>query len=216
MQILLCAATSFEIQPTINFIKTQQLGKQVSVLFTGVGLLATTYELTRSVYQNRPDFIIQAGVAGALDLGLELASTVVVKSECIGDLGVVENQIFMNLFRLGLTGKNDKPFQEMKLVNPNPLVEESGLIQVNAVSVNEISTDQNRIHYYHKELSAQIESMEGAALHYVGLSEHIPFLQLRSVSNYIGERNKQAWKLQEAITTLNNELQQLIIKILNP
>lgn len=216
MQILLCAATSFEIQPTLQFIKAQQLDKQVKVLFTGIGLLATTYELTRAVYQFRPGILLQAGVAGALDESLALASTVSVASECIGDLGVVENQIFTDLFRLGLAEKNQDPYCETKLVNKHSLLDQSGISPVQAVSVNEISTDPERIRYYRQELGAQIESMEGAALHYVGLVEQIPFLQIRSISNYIGERNKQAWKLQEAIAALNQELQQLILKTLKP
>jgi futalosine hydrolase len=198
----------------LRFIKEQGIDKQVSHLFTGVGLLATTYELTRAVYQYRPTLLLQAGIAGALDEQLELASAVLVESDCIGDLGVVENQIFADLFRLGLAQKNETPYQETKLLNTHPFISSSVLPSVNAVSVNEISTNPDRISYYQQVLGAQIESMEGAALHYVGLMEQIPFLQIRSVSNYIGERNKQAWKLQEAIESLNMELQQLIIKLL--
>ena len=54
--------------------------------------------------------------------------------------------------------------------------------------------------------------MEGAALHYVCLSEKIPFLQLRSVSNYVGERDKNKWAVREAIANLNIELQKILIK----
>ena len=56
--------------------------------------------------------------------------------------------------------------------------------------------------------------MEGAALHYVGLSEKIPFLQMRSLSNFVGERNKAKWMMAEAINSLNFELQRLLIKFL--
>jgi futalosine hydrolase len=52
--------------------------------------------------------------------------------------------------------------------------------------------------------------MEGAALHYVGLMENIPFIQIRALSNYIGERDKTKWKLHEAVSNLNAELQRLI------
>ena len=55
--------------------------------------------------------------------------------------------------------------------------------------------------------------MEGAAMHYVCLMEKIPFLQLRSISNYIGERNKRKWNMNESIINLNNELIKLIKKI---
>jgi futalosine hydrolase len=55
--------------------------------------------------------------------------------------------------------------------------------------------------------------MEGSALHYVCLMENIPFIQLRSISNYIGERNKKKWDMQDSIKNLNNELVKLVKKI---
>jgi len=55
-----------------------------------------------------------------------------------------------------------------------------------------------------------IESMEGAAFHYVCLQEAVPFLQLRAVSNMIGERDKTKWLMKEAIDNLNKELIVLI------
>jgi futalosine hydrolase len=44
--------------------------------------------------------------------------------------------------------------------------------------------------------------MEGAALHYVGGITNTPFIQIRAVSNYVGERNKAKWKLKESIEQL--------------
>jgi futalosine hydrolase len=58
-----------------------------------------------------------------------------------------------------------------------------------------------------------VESMEGAALHYVCLMEGIPFLQIRSVSNVTGDRDKNRWKLKEAIENLNKSLVLLIKKL---
>jgi futalosine hydrolase len=57
--------------------------------------------------------------------------------------------------------------------------------------------------------------MEGAALHFVALMENITFLQLRSVSNYVGERDKTKWDLSGAINNLNKQLQDLISQHLN-
>ena len=214
MSLLLCAATSFEIQPTIDFIKEHHLDNQITVLFTGVGLMASTYALTRQLYQQQYGMIIQAGIAGALDLSLPLTEVVAVKSEVIGDLGVVEKNSFQDLFSLGFLQKNNSPFIDGQLINPHMATFDIDLKQVTGVSINEISTNKERILYYQQTLGAQVESMEGAALHFVALQEAIPFLQLRSISNYIGERNKQAWKLQEAISTLNIKLTELIIKLM--
>lgn len=52
--------------------------------------------------------------------------------------------------------------------------------------------------------------MEGAALHYICRDVNIPFIQIRSVSNYVGERNKAHWKMKEAIYQLNETLLQYI------
>jgi len=40
--------------------------------------------------------------------------------------------------------------------------------------------------------------------------EAVPFIQLRSMSNYIGERNKKNWNMQSSISNLNRELINLI------
>ena len=79
---------------------------------------------------------------------------------------------------------------------------------VTGITVNEISTRPERIQQLIKKYNPLLESMEGAAFHYVGRQANIPFLQIRSVSNYIGERNKANWKLKESIANLN----QVIIK----
>jgi futalosine hydrolase len=48
--------------------------------------------------------------------------------------------------------------------------------------------------------------MEGACLHYVGRTANIPFLQIRAISNYVGERDKSKWQIKEAIAALNQAL----------
>jgi futalosine hydrolase len=52
--------------------------------------------------------------------------------------------------------------------------------------------------------------MEGAALHYICLQQKIKFLQLRSISNTVGERDKQKWEMKKATTNLNMELKKII------
>ena len=75
--------------------------------------------------------------------------------------------------------------------------------QVKAITVNEITTHKNRIEHLVKKYDPVIESMEGAALHYVCNEMKIPFLQIRSISNYISDRDKHNWKLKESISNLN-------------
>ncbi|HEV8505478.1 MAG TPA: futalosine hydrolase, partial [Chitinophagaceae bacterium] len=80
------------------------------------------------------------------------------------------------------------------------------LKKVNAISVNEITTSRQRVTFYEKSFKPAIESMEGAALHYTCLMEKVPFIQLRSISNYIAERNKTKWDMKRSISNLNKAL----------
>lgn len=211
MRVLLCAATEMEIGSTLQALSLKE-EHTVDILITGVGLAACTYALTKEVATNRPDAVLQAGIAGTLLIEQPLAEVVAVESETIGDLGVQEAS-FRSLFDLKLLGLQAAPWKAGKLTNESAILQTAGLPLVNGVTVNEISTNEERIAYYRDRLQAGVESMEGAALHYVALMEGLPFLQLRSLSNFIGERDKSKWMLKEAITKLNQAVQQTLTKL---
>lgn len=211
MKILLCAATEMEIAPTIQFLASHEY-RHVEVVVTGVGLMASTYAITKATSLHQPQFIIQAGIAGTLNPNADLGSIVAVKNETVGDLGVAEQNGFQSLFDLKLLSPNLTPWTDGVLRNEDHHITSLGLPIVDGVTVNEISTKEETIRYYHENLGAQVETMEGAALHYVGLVEKIPFLQIRSLSNYIGERDKTRWEIKKAIANLNRELQHLLTK----
>jgi futalosine hydrolase len=62
-----------------------------------------------------------------------------------------------------------------------------------------------------KQISpADVESMEGAAFLFACLSEHIPCLQIRSVSNRVEERDKSRWRLELALKNLNTVLNEIV------
>ncbi len=212
MHILLCAATEFEIAPTIQYFQENPLkDHKLDFLITGTGLLSATYSLTKYLSATKSDLVIQAGIGGSLDQTLKLGETFAILSDCIGDSGVEENKIFKSLFDLNLAEANRPPWLNGKLVNPTRLLlAKTSLSLAEGITVNEISTNEKRILYYREKWNAQIESLEGAALHYVALQEKIPFLQIRSISNYIGERDKTKWMLEQSITNLNTEIQRIL------
>ncbi|MEI6947838.1 futalosine hydrolase [Paraflavisolibacter sp. H34] len=214
MDLLLCAATELEIKPTLELIDRHAgLQSRVEVLVTGVGLTAAAYALTKRLCADRPRLVVQAGIAGSLDDGLEPGDTVVVERESIGDLGVFEGGSFRSLFGLGLVALNEPPWTEGKLCNDPLLLRTTGLPMVDGVSINEITTHPERILHYKTASGASVESMEGAALHYVCLMEKVPFLQIRTVSNFVGERDKSKWQLQQALANLNRHLELLLLKL---
>ncbi|MBU6158042.1 MAG: futalosine hydrolase [Bacteroidetes bacterium] len=216
MTSLLLAATPIEIAPIMETIRDKKVLKQIpdiDVLIGGIGLTATTYALTKYLHLKRPDCIIQAGVGGCFDLSMPLATVVAVKNETIADQSVMELKTLKTLFDLKLLPEEQPPFKKGKLPNDTALIKLFKGKKVNGISVNEITTDKKRVRIYEQQFSPIVESMEGAALHYVARMEKIPFIQLRAISNYIAERNKKKWNMKEAISNLNEELLKLLMNI---
>jgi futalosine hydrolase len=216
MEILLVAATAFELQPTMDYLRGQEdRGARLPVtpLITGVGALATTWALTRQIERTRPGLVLQAGIAGCLT-DRRPGEVLAVNEEVPADLGVWEGGDFRSLFAMKLADPDEFPFTGGRLVNPHgPLLAISGLEPVRGMTVNEITTDARKIRWHQQNTSAVVESMEGASLHYVCLQAGVPFLQLRSVSNAVGVRDKSKWDIPLAIDRLNTTLISLLGKL---
>lgn len=215
MNCLLTAATAFEIAPFLEHYRNSDLpfyvDIHIDVLITGVGLTAATYNLQKQIQVKKPDLVIQAGIGGSFDKRLAMGTVVAVKKDTIADLGVIEKKQFQSVFDMGFAMPNQFPYKKGWLVNPGlHLLKRNSLKKVTAISVNQVTSSSKMAGLYEEKYQPMVESMEGAALHYVCLMENIPFLQLRSISNYIGERNKKKWEVKKAVSHLNNELIRLL------
>lgn len=208
--ILVVAATAKEIEPFIGLARAGNF-TNVDILISGIGLAASTYHLTKQLALKKYELVIQPGVAGCFDLIINLGQVVAVKQDTIADQSVVELEKLKTLFDLKLVPQHQYPYQKGWLINPNnEILKQSELKLVKGISVNQISTSKQMIKFYRDVFDPVTESMEGAALHYVCLMENIPFLQIRSISNYIGERNKEKWNMMDSIINLNNALIRII------
>lgn len=215
MRVIITAATNGEWMPCFQKINPAYAGtnKRFSVGFheSGIGLLASSVSLMKMFVQETPTLIIQVGIAGCFDKKVPLGKVFAVKDDFAGDIGVMENKVWKDLFDLKFDKPNDAPYEKKSL--PNPWLSQYNLLKLptkKGVTVNTISTDKNKIDLYSGRYKATLESMEGAALHYIGRDLHIPFIQIRAVSNYVGERNKANWKMHEAIYNLNETLLQYL------
>jgi futalosine hydrolase len=215
MKILLTAATTFEIEPTLQLLEQNGLtlkNNTIDVLITGIGPVNATYLLTTAIINNKPDLVIQAGIAGSFNVkDLPAGKTVMVKYDTLGDLGMEEKGDFTTVFDAGFAGKNHPPFTDGWLINPHPILNKTALMVVKSVTINKVSDSAVQKEQLIKIFSPQTETMEGAALHYVCLQQDVPFLQIRSISNEVGERDKTKWKMKEAVEGLNKELQKILI-----
>lgn len=218
MKVVITSATEGEVlqlKQAINPLYTQESsGLQVTFHTSGVGLLTSCFSITQMLFQQKPDLVIQVGIAGTFDRSIPLGKVVAIKTDFLADTGVEENGIFKDVFDLNLINPNSFPFSNKGLVNETiNKVNFLALDEVTGITINEISTRPERIQQLEAKYRPVIESMEGAALHYCCLQTSTPFIQVRSISNYIGERDKTKWNFKDAFKNLTTTIIAYIDKL---
>jgi futalosine hydrolase len=222
MHILLVSATPFEIAPTLQWLESEFATPEqglfskneltVRPLICGVGQTATAWQLGLRFAVEKPDWALNAGIAGAFAPDLEMGEVVNVVSECFADLGVEEaDGRFTDLFKLGLAPVETALFDDAGRMR-NPASEDMAFLRaVQGITVNKVHGFAPSIAAIRRLYpEAEVESMEGAAFFYACLHAGVPFLQIRGISNYVEPRNRDAWNLPLAIQNLNATLRDLI------
>jgi futalosine hydrolase len=103
-----------------------------------------------------------------------------------------------------LLDENEPPFVDGRLVNPAPPVSATlaRLPAVNGITVNTVHGGEQSIACVTERFAPQVESMEGAAFMYACLVHGQQFAQIRAISNVVERRNREAWKLADAVASL--------------
>lgn len=207
MQILLVAATKSEIS------LPGSVTKQLDLLITGVGVPSTIYHLQKKLFEKKYDAVIQAGIAGSFNNNINLGDVVLVKKDLFADIGMEEQNVFTSIYDTPFVDKNEFPYNNGWLLNNGNILDQFDLKKIAAITVNKVSDSQLQQQQFISNFNPDIETMEGAAFHFVCLQENIPFIQVRSVSNKVGVRDKKEWKIKEAIVNLGESLAVIIEQI---
>ncbi len=218
--ILLVSATRLEIQAIIDnntleisddLISTSINNQSIEILITGVGIHAMTYSLTRLLSSKSYKFIILAGISGSFSELIPIGSMVNVMSESFSDLGINSDNGFQTLFDLDLANPNKWPYangimENYTLIN-NKIVENIKIVKGSTIQSIQAIKENNTA------INLDVESMEGAAFFYCCMMEKLPFIQIRSISNYVGERDKSRWNIPLAVDNLNNTIVDILKEI---
>ena len=215
MRILLVSATAAEIGPVTAGLRREgergpkttryaDSGHDVDVLVTGVGMVATATWCAHALGRERYDVALNLGVCGSFDRSLPPGTVVHVVSDRLPELGAEDDEEFLSIHELHLLDENDPPFVNGRLVNPAPPISATlaSLPAVNGITVNTVHGREQSIAAVAARVSPQVESMEGAAFMYACLVYGQRFAQVRAVSNVVERRNREAWKLADAVASL--------------
>ena len=207
MDILIISATEFELKEfKLHGIDKINSNIKIETLITGIGIPSTIFHLTKALSKKKYDYIIQTGIAGSFTKKLSMGEVVIVQQDTFAELGVFEKKEFKTIFESGLMDQNLFPFENSWLKNKSVILDSLKLKKVNGVTINTLSDSKKQFNRLKNKFEAMIESMEGAALHFVCIQFDQPFIQLRSISNKVGVRDKKKWDINLAITNLNREL----------
>lgn len=189
-------------------IRGRLAGQTACLLETGPGLINTAQALTAAIETERPALVIQTGCAGAFEeAGLFQGDIGIASQEIDAQLGVetpgadiiVSPLPFPILEKGTLRVKNTYPIDpglvEMAHVALKETMDSVRIGVGPFVTVVTVTATDARAKRLHGEYNALMENMEGAAAVHVCMRYDIPFLEIRSVSNRVGRRDKNAWNL---------------------
>ena len=218
-KITIVSATEKEIEPFVSYLRkhaeqhsfqTYTLhGLMIDILYSGIGILHTTYSLMEYLSHRHPDGWIQAGIGGAVDTSLPIGDVFQVHQEMISGFGVEERDgRITDPFTLGWSDPDSIPFTGGKMRCPyHPRI---SLPEASGMTTFYAHGHEGQIAQLRNDPPGQIENMEGAAFFYISLVKKIPFLSIRSISNIVEARNKENWNADLAIHKLNEVIIQMI------
>ena len=201
MKILVVAATRAELGGVFDFFKFQEANfvqtADFDVLITGVGMTATAFALGQHL-SAAYNLVINLGIAGCYDRSINLGDLLHITTDEFSELGAEDKDQFLSIDDLGFGKSQYNSTQKFKDTRLAALREARG------ITVNKVHGNLQSISAVVKRLNPTTESMEGAAVFYCCHQLGIPCIQVRSISNYVEERNRDNWKIGLAVKNLND------------
>lgn len=194
-------------------------GDGVGLLITGIGKTNSALVLGQYLVEYPiPARIINVGIGGAWpEPGVSVGDVVVATAETYGDEGVQTESGFLTMADVGFPLVHHPSLYNRFPAAGNAelarwLEDRTGLT-IHAgpcLTVSSCSGDPDLAAERYRQFQPLAESMEGAALAHVAAVHDIPFLELRGISNHVGQYDKSTWRIGDAIDAVNRCLDALL------
>ena len=212
-ELLIVVAVDREADAVRSAIDDAGLDGRVAVLSSGVGRVNAAVAVTRTLLRRSepPAAVLNAGVAGSLPSAdpLEIGDTVIAAASVYHEEGLIHEQGFSDLADMGfplLHGAEGNrlpanPFLASAAVGSLP----HAALGVVATVATCSGTDAHAAEVRHRS-RAMAEAMEGAAVLHAAALMRVPALEIRTISNTTGDRGRQRWDLEHALSRLRQDL----------
>jgi futalosine hydrolase len=212
-RILIMTSVEAERDAILRGIGTDS---RIDVILAGVGPISAGIQTTIALAEDKYDLVINMGIAGGFVGKAEVGSLVVANEIVSADLGAESPEGFITMDELGFGAstrvKTDGELVEVLL----EAIKEAG-ISVCAGNILTLSTVTGTAETTSKlqlrEPGALAEAMEGYGVAMAAKEFGVPVLEVRSISNPIGPRDRSAWRIKEALVTLESA-SKVIVEVL--
>ena len=154
----------------------------VETLVTGVGPVEAACSVTHALSQRRYRLVVNAGIAGAFAGCAEIGEGVAVAMD---DAAVVEHAASDARLLAALNAR--------------------GFKLVRGITVSRVTATEATAQRLHAS-GAQVESMEGFAVLRAAEKAGIPAIEVRGISNVVGDRAKSGWDFAAGVRGLESVL----------
>jgi futalosine hydrolase len=189
--IVVCFSTEMEAKGFPDSIG----GLAIARIVTGVGPVNAAFSLTRFLSQNTVRHVVVCGVGGAYPGSrLEIGDVVCAETETYGDLGADSPDGFLDMQALRFPViPGERP-----LFNQLPLDLFPAPSRVPFITCTTCTGTAAQAETLVRRTGGAVESMEGAAIVHVARLMGVPVGEVRGISNTVGNRDRGAWRLEEA------------------
>nr|AAK97743.1 hypothetical 23.6 kDa protein [Alkalihalophilus pseudofirmus OF4] len=178
--------------------------KNIDILTAGVGVAkaaaATAFKLAGEQYK----LVINAGIAGGFTGRAEIGTVVLAEQVICADLGAESDSGFLTVDELGF-GSGVMDVDRPALLSVYKALEQTELV-VNKGEVLTLSTvtgtKESTLELMERYPDALAEAMEGFGVASACALCEVPFMEMRTISNAIGPRDREAWRIKEALLSL--------------
>lgn len=177
----------------------------VDVLAAGVGVAAAATYTSRALMAARASgdpyhLVCGLGIGGAFAGRAAIGGAVIGSRSIAADLGVDTPDGFLPVTALGF-GSNvcdADPDLVGRLSTGLPAATVGDILTVSTVTGTAARTTQ----LAERHPDAVAEAMEGYAVAIAATADGLPFVEVRTISNLVGPRDRDAWRIREALAAL--------------
>lgn len=222
-ELIVLAATKLEMAPLLTALdidpgtlggewptRTHAVidGRPITFVVTGLGKANAAAALAAATADARQgggsaSTVLQVGIAGAYPgCDLPLGAVAVAASERDLDLGVGEDRDRAGLDAMGfelLPGSGVHNVIGLRSAAAERAATHLGAPLLDFATSDGVTATPAAAHLTAARHGVALESMEGFAAAQVALALGATFVEVRAVSNRVGERDKAAWRLREAV-----------------